>query len=186
MRDHDLKYAPSILELARATDPDAISSDGQVDPWYAAMTQSTGDLTAEEEIYLFAYLLARGLGRLSNGPAALMRLSFAKVHHALAADRMPQDGWRLIRNRLSFVLPWQEWDRCWRVRSAVGEQFVDRNLDTADFLELVDDPELWWRLVSDVSHVWGGKKYLKQVRRGLEAGGRDPGGWKAAALERIL
>jgi hypothetical protein len=79
-----------------------------------------------------------------------MRLSFAKVHHA------------------------------------VGEQFVDRNLDTVEFLELADGPDLWWRLASDVSHVWGRRNYLKQVRRGLEAGARDPRGWKAAALEWIL
>ena len=116
-----------------------------------------------------------------------MRVSFGKVHRALAVDLMPRDGWRLLRNRLAFVMPWQEWDRCWRVRNAVGEKFVDKNLDAADFVTLVDDPELWWQLASDVSHAWGGWKYLKQVQRRLESDGtRDPGGRKAAALERLL
>ncbi len=64
---------------------------------------------------------------------------------------MPSDGWRLLRTRLPFVMPWQEWGRCWRVRGAVGEQFVDRNLDTADFVDLVDDPELWRQVASAVS-----------------------------------
>lgn len=58
LRDRDLKYAPSIFELARTTDPDAISSDGQGDPWYAAVTQMTGDLTTKE-ILTFPRIFSR-------------------------------------------------------------------------------------------------------------------------------
>ncbi|UPK12183.1 hypothetical protein IVA93_02870 [Bradyrhizobium sp. 155] len=187
LRHRELKFAPSMSELSNASGPDDVSCDERGDPWLDAASAPAGELTAEEDAHLCAFLLARGLGRQSNHPAALMRLSLGKVHRALALDRMPQDGWRLLRNRLSFVMPWQEWDRCWRVRSAVAAKFVDGNLDTADFVNLVDDPELWWQVASDVSHVWGGWKYLKQVQRRLETdSARDPGGRKTAALERLL
>lgn len=187
LRNRELKFAPSIFELARATDPDHVWCDERGDPWLDAVSRSIGELTAEEDNNLAAFLLARGLGHQSSNPAELMRISLAKVHRALAIDRMPRDGWRLLRNRLPFVMPWQEWDRCWWVRSAVGGKFVSRNLDAADFVSLVDDPELWSQVASDVSHVWGGWKYLKQVQRRLESdSARDPGGRKAAALERLL
>ncbi|WP_407151023.1 hypothetical protein [Bradyrhizobium sp. ORS 86] len=187
LRHRELKFAPTLSELAHAIHPDDVSSDGQGDPWLTAASGSIGDLTADEDAYFNAFLLARGLGRQSSDAAALMRLSFGKVHRALAIDRMPTEGWRLLRIRLPFVMPWQEWDRCWRISSAVGEQFADRNLDAAAFVDLVDDAELWSQVASAVSDAWGGRKYLKQVRRRLEAdGSRDPGGRKAAALERIL
>jgi len=187
LRRRELKFAPLISALAYATHPDDVSSDDGEDPWFVAASESVGDLTAEEDLYLRAFLLARSLGRQSSDAAGLMRISFGKVHDALATDRMPSEGWRLLRTRLPFVMPWQEWDRCWRVRAAVGEQFVDRNLDTADFVDLVDDPELWRQVASTVSHAWGGRKYLKQVQHRLAAESvRDPGGRKAAALERVL
>jgi hypothetical protein len=186
LRHRELKFAPLLSALARASHPDDVACDERGDPWFVAASQSVGDLHAEEAAHLHAFLLARGLGRQSSEAARLMRLSFGKAHHALAVERMPMESWRLLRSRLPYVLPWQEWDHCWRVRSAVGEQFVDRNLDVAEFVELTDDPELWEQVASAASHVWGGRKYLKQVRSRLAEGVRDPGGRKAAALERIL
>jgi GTPase-associated protein 1, N-terminal domain type 1 len=187
LRNRELKFAPSMSRLAHALDPDDVFCDERGDPWFDALSEMVGELTAEEDAYLCAFLLARGLGRQSSDPAALMRLSLGKVHRALAGGQMPPDGWRMLRNQLPFVMPWQEWDRCWRVRSAVGEKFVDRNLGTLDFVNVVDDPELWRQLASDASHVWGGWKYLKQVQRRLEADGTsDPRGQKLAALRHIL
>ena len=65
--------------------------------------------------------------------------------------------------------------------SSVGLALYDlgmiaqRNLDTADFVDLVDDPELWRQVASAVSHAWGGRKYLKQVQHRLAAeSARDP------------
>jgi hypothetical protein len=187
LRNREFKFAPSISRLAHAIDPDDVFCDERGDPWFDAISGMAGGLTTEEDAHLCAFLLARGLGRQSMDPAALMRLSLEKVHRALAGNRMPPDGWRMLRNQLPFVMPWQEWDRCWRVRSAVGAKFVERNLNISDFVNLVDDLELWWQVASDTSHGWGGWKYLKQVQRRLEVDGADdPGGRKLAALRSIL
>jgi hypothetical protein len=187
LRSRELKFAPAISRLTHSVGPEDVPCDDRGDPWYDASSGMKGELTAEEDTRLSAFLLARALGRQSSDPAALMRLSLWKVHGALAAGVMPADGWRMLRNELPFVMPWQEWDRCWRVRTAVGAKFVDRNLNVSGFVNLVDDPELWWQVASDTSHVWGGWKYLKQVQRRLEAdGSSDPGGRKLSALRSIL
>jgi hypothetical protein len=187
LRSRELKFAPAISRLTHSVDPADVTCDDRGDPWYDALSGMKGDLMAEEDTRLSAFVLARALGTQSSDPAALMRLSLWKVHGALAAGGMPSDGWRMLRNELPFVLPWQEWDRCWRVRSAVGAKFVDRNLNVSDFVKLVEDPELWWQVASDTSRVWGGWKYLKQVQRRLESDGTsDPGGRKSSALRSIL
>ncbi|MFL9499140.1 hypothetical protein DNX69_06535 [Rhodopseudomonas palustris] len=187
LRSRELKFAPAISQLAHSVDPGDVYCDDRGDPWYDALSGMKGELTAEEDIQLAAFLLARALGRQSSDPAALMRLSLRKVHSALAVGEMPSAGWRMLRNELPLVMPWQEWDRCGRVRSAVGAKFVDRNLNVVDFVDLVEDPELWRQVAADTLHVWGGWKYLKQVQRRLEAEGTsDAGGRKSLALRSIL
>lgn len=187
LRNRDLKFAPSVVRLAHAVGPDDVSCDGRGDPWFDAAAGMVGELTVDEDVHLSAFLLARGLGRRSSQSAALMRLSLEKVHRVLASGRMPTEGWRMLRDQLPFVMPWQEWDMCRRVRSAVSARFVDMNLNTSDFVNVADDPELWWQIASEASHAWGGWKYLKQVQRRLEADSTgDPGGRKLAGLRGLL
>jgi hypothetical protein len=187
LRNRELKYAPSVVRAAHAVDPDDVSCDGGGDPWFDAAAGMVGELTAEEDVYFRAFLLARGLGRQSSQSTALIRLSFEKAHRALADGRMSTEGWRMLHKQLPFAMPWQEWDRCWRVRNTVGAKFVGMNLNTSDFVNVADDPDLWWQVASEASRAWGGWKYLKQVQRRLETDSTgDPGGRKLAGLRRLL
>ena len=77
---------------------------------------------------------------------------------------MPAAGWSLLYQRLPWVAPWHEWDRCWRVRQVVADLFVERDLDPMDFMNVVDDRVLWRELAVADARNWRGPKYLKRVR----------------------
>jgi hypothetical protein len=84
-------------------------------------------------------------------------------------------------------MPWQEWDRCWRIRSVVGEKFVDRKLDVGAFVNLTSDAELWKLTASTISQLWHGRSYLKRVQNFLRSESDvNPDGTKAAILDEVL
>jgi predicted phosphodiesterase len=163
----ELTFMPLLVALARATHPDAVGSDGAVDPWVEAVRRATGRVGLEDDDYLRAFLLTRALGWQSNASAALMKCSLEVVHRALADGRMPTAGWKLLYQRLPWVAPWREWDRCWRVRQVVAERFVERDLDPVEFGTVVEDSALWRDLAVTVTDLWRGPKYLKRVRDSL-------------------
>jgi hypothetical protein len=159
-----LTFTPLLIVLARATYPDAVRSDGGIDPWLEAFGRATGTVGREDEEYLKAFLLTRALGWQSSAPAELMKGSLEAVHRALVEGRMPAAGWSLLYQRLPWVAPWHEWDRCWRVRQVVADLFVERDLDPMDFMNVVDDRVLWRELAVADARNWRGPKYLKRVR----------------------
>ncbi|MGY4307831.1 hypothetical protein ACVIJ6_005074 [Bradyrhizobium sp. USDA 4369] len=182
----ELTFMPLLVTLARATYPDAAGNDGGIDPWVEAVRRATGRVGPEDEDYLRAFLLTRALGWQSEASAALMKCSLETVHRALADGRMPAAGWRLLYQRLPWVAPWREWDRCWRVRQVVAERFVERDLDPLEFGTVVDDPALWRELAVRVADLWRGPKYLKRVRDSLTGSTTETKRQRVAEIDRLL
>ncbi|HEY6521322.1 MAG TPA: hypothetical protein VIZ19_18410 [Roseiarcus sp.] len=52
-------------------------------------------------------------------------------------------AWFLVERRLPWISPWREWDRCARLRRAIVDQFLDRDLPLEEFGTAVDDDKLW-------------------------------------------
>ncbi|WP_420971615.1 hypothetical protein [Bradyrhizobium sp. B120] len=181
-----LTFMPLLLILARATYPDAARSGGGIDPWLEAFKRARGTVGREHEDYLKAFLLTRALGWQSGAPSALMKSSVEAVHRALAEGRMPAAGWALLYQRLPWVAPWHEWDRCWRLRQVVVERFVERDLDPVDFANLVDDPILWRELAVSVARSSRGERYLRRVRERLEGTSSETEMHRMAEIDRLL
>jgi hypothetical protein len=182
----ELTFMPLLVALARATYPDAVGNVGRIDPWVEAARRAAGRAGLEDEDYLRALLLTRALGWQSEASAALMKCSFEDVHRALAEGRMPAAGWRLLYQRLPWVAPWRDWDRCWRVRQVVAERFVERDLDPEEFATVVDDPALWRDLAVTVADLWRGPKYLKRVRDSLSGTMTEIRRQRVAEIDRLL
>ena len=161
-----LRRRSAIIALARAIAPDSLGGVGDRDPWISALELS--EITADDdgEDFLAAFILSRGLGRRSPTPGRLMALSFDRVHASLAANRMPSSGWRFIQDRLPWTFPWQEWDRCGRVREAVVERFVDGNLPAHDLAALTVDEGIWHSISKLAARTGRGRRLLERAGRG--------------------
>jgi hypothetical protein len=158
-----------LVGLARVLPPDAVPNEVGIDPWLMACSQVEGPINDSDRNYLSAYLLSRALGTRSRSSAELIIHSFEPVHTALAQDRMPAEGWALIVPRLPWMFYWLEWDRCRRVREGVAKLFVDREFPPIMFGQLTSDDDLFAALVSAISSVWGGRNYLRNMRKAMWA-----------------
>lgn len=181
-----VSFKPLLLLVARVTYPDAVRSAGGMDPWLEAFTRARGSLNREDEDYLKAFLLARALGWQSCAQAALIKVSFEAVYRALADGRLPSAGWSLLYHELPWVAPWNEWDRCWRVRQAVIDRFVDRELDPREFANVVDEPKIWLELAASMAKTWRGSKYLERVRDRLQFSTSHLEQHRIAEIHRLL
>jgi hypothetical protein len=64
-------------------------------------------------------------------------------------------------------LPWQEWDRCARVRQTVVDRFIEFDLDPRQFAVVTDDDPLWLGLIDLAGRTGRGRQYLERVRQAL-------------------
>lgn len=58
---------------------------------------------------------------------------------------------------------WFDWDRCPRIRTAVGDLFVDRDLKPSVFAEIVSNDRLFSALSDTVARKGRGRHFLSQV-----------------------
>jgi hypothetical protein len=163
-----IRSRPLLVGLARVLPPDAVPNDTGNDPWLAACGPVEGYVSESNWNYLGAYLLCRALGVRSRSSAELAIHTFERVHTALGQRQMPDDGWRLLESRLPWNLFWLEWDRCRRVREAVGKLVVEHDFPLSMFDQLTNDHDLFAALVSDTASVSHGRAYLKFLRQAMK------------------
>ena len=155
-----------VVGLAKRIDPDAVPNDYGADPWIAA-AQASGMTEAPDERHFAAFLIARGLGRTSHSRAQLFSLSFDHVHGALAEETMAYSDWQMIERRLSWPMPWGEWDKCGRLREAVAETFVKLGLEPGFFARLTCSGSVFQSLVVIAAKSRDGRRYLDRVRKAI-------------------
>ena len=160
--------APSIpgellVNVARCTSPDALPNEYGDDPWLEALSSSPIS-SAGIDTYLACYLLARALGWRSQNPAGLVQFGFDAAYNAMADDRLPEDAWRLLEDRLPWVNPFVSWDRCVRVGKAIAALFVDRNLPAAVFARISENDSNFADLARAAARIYRGRDYLNRVR----------------------
>lgn len=163
----------TLLAFARATHPDAIPNDVGEDPWLTASRGATGTLSRGGQLYFAAYILARGLGNRSRNAAELIAIAFDDVYSAAAESSLPADTWRLVEPRLPWSIGWFDWDRCQRLRSAVVDAFVKKDLAVEIYARITADDRVFKQLTDTMSRSSRGRTYLNLVRQALERRGDE-------------
>ena len=171
-----------LYGLARTLPPDAVPNDYGEDPWLISHRHAVGAIDDSAASYMAAYLLSRALGQRSRFPGELAQLTFESTHTAAATNRLPEEGWRLLKSRLPRSAPWLEWNRCHQLRVGVTDLFINRDLAPSLFVRLCKDDQLFSLLSSRAKRRRRGRDYLKLVRRYIV----DVGDSGLAARGRII
>ena len=169
LANNRIKMRHSLVTIARMTTPDSVPNAYGVDPWVQAMQGAEGDLCQSEENYLMAYLFRRALGSTSRSSADLAAISFDQVYRATLNNSINDEAWCLLNDSLPNAGWWDSWDRCRRLRQAVAELFLYRNLAAEIFGQLSQDDKIFAEIASTEIHLNKGKSYLKKVRKTLSS-----------------
>jgi hypothetical protein len=157
-----------LSAIASSMPPDAVPNEYGTDPWLLAVESVATRDPSRIPIFLSVFLLSRALGRRSRNSGELARLSFEHVHEAARLNETPDDAWSLLQDRLPWSFSWLEWDRCARIRAAVGDLFVDRELQPQLFAGIASDDLLFDNLSETISRSYRGRQFLKRVRRWMK------------------
>jgi hypothetical protein len=161
------------FEIAMRTQPETIPNELGSDPWAIAIKHATGHLNNHDQQYLSGYLLARAFGYRSASQSALIEYAFDEVYFGALNVRLAEDAWQLLERSLPRSW-WFDWDRCQRLRDAVTDMFVNRDLPPEGFNRITRDNQLFAELSRITANNSRGRKYLKRVLRALrENGGPD-------------
>lgn len=186
MADGGLSHRPLLFVLAEILDPDTVPNCIGTDPWVTAVgrTRTTDNVSAED--LLAAFLFNRARGRRSMSTGSLFSLSVQRLHEAMASNRLSSEAWRIAKQRLPYGSFWRDWDQCEKLRHAVVDDFIDRELSPIEFATVVDDGQLWKDLVDLAADGWRGRRYLNNVRSALQGG--YEGWWieRAKLIDRII
>lgn len=165
-----LSHRPLLIALAGVVPPDGVPNSVGRDPWVTAVEQTRTSDDVQGEDLLAAFLFVRARGRRSNSPGRLFFLSVQRLHEAMATSRLSNQAWQIASQRLPWGSLFREWDRCEKLRHAVVDDFVDRDLPPIEFGTVVDDGNLWWTFVKLAADSSRGKRYLDRVRKALREG----------------
>lgn len=88
----------------------------------------------------------------------------------MISGRLTGEAWRIAKQRLPYGSVWREWDQCEKLRHAVVDYFIDRELPPIEFGTVVDDGKLWAQLVDLAADSSRGRRYLDKVRSALRGG----------------
>ena len=178
-----LSHRPLLFLLTETIDPDAVPNSVGTDPWVTAVEHTrTSDDVASEDL-LAAFLFNRARGWRSRSAGRLFFLSVQRIHEAIAAARLSDAAWRLVGPKIPSSM-WRDWDRCDRLRHAVVDNFLDRDLPPIEFGTIVDDGKLWWELVNLAAESSRGRRYLDKVRKALRDGGEPWWAERAKLIDR--
>lgn len=158
-----------LSALSHLLSPDSVPNDYGVDPWLTAVCALDGSKRKDaDNVFLYAYLLTRALGPRSRNPGELAQISFEATHMAASVGRLPDDAWRILEQRLPWSFSWFEWDRCLRIRVAVANLFVEREISPQLFAQAVTDDRLFGMIAEIVARSSRGRRFLKRTYRWMK------------------
>jgi hypothetical protein len=161
----------TLLSIAARSQPDYVPNEVGADPWSKAIKNVSGQLDEPGQQYLAGYLLARAFGYRSNSQVDLIEFAFDEVYFGALNERLAEDAWQFLERSLPRTW-WFDWDHCQRLRDAVTDMFVNRDLPPEGFTRITRDNALFAELSRLAAHNSRGRKYLKRVIGFL----RDNGG----------
>jgi hypothetical protein len=130
------------------------------------VNHAKGDLDGVQRQYLSAYLLARALGYRSRNQAELIECSFDDVYIPASQSRLSAEAWNIIEPRLP--KPWFfDWDYCQRMRDALVEAFVNRDLAPNSFMRVTRNDDVFEQLTRAIARTGRGRRFLKKALQSL-------------------
>lgn len=172
--------AAFLAQIAHLVSPDAVPNDVGDDPWLTAIRFSKD---VDGDNFLGAYLLTRALGQRTRNSAELSTFGFASVHEATARGWLRDDAWSMLSPRLPHALLGFDWDRCWRLRAALVDLFVDRRLSPKVLAHAPFGNELFFSLAHWACRGKRGRELMRAVADELKASGNSA---KAKELSSIV
>ena len=163
-----------LTAIAKRTSPDFVPNDVGIDPWVTAISHMSHSADERSHQYLAGYLLARAFGYRSKSQIELIEFSFDEVYFAAFNSRLSEDVWQLLERALPRSW-WPDWDRCRRLRDAITDLFVNRNLAPSGFSKITLDNSLFADLASLAADNSRGRKFLRKALQFL----RETGGGEA-------
>lgn len=165
-----VSHRPLLVALAGVLDPDTVPNSVGTDPWVTAVERSRTSDDVQGEDLLAACLFTRARGWRSRSAGRLFFLSVQRLHEAMASARLTEQAWRVAKPRLPHGSIWRDWDQCEKLRHAVVDSFIDRDLPPLEFGAVVNDGRLWGLLVDLAADSSRGRRYLDKVRKALRGG----------------
>lgn len=175
-----------LSAIAHLMPPDAVPNDYGVDPWLIAVRALGEVAPGDASLFLCAYLLSRALGSRSRNPGELAQISFEPIHMAASADRLPDKVWQVLENRLPWSFNWFVWDRCPRIRTAVGNLFVEQELSPQLFAEIANDDGLFAMIAETVAVSSRGRRFLKRVSRWMRDENMQRHATRIRMIEKLI
>jgi GTPase-associated protein 1 len=158
----------TLCIIARRTNPDFVPNEFGEDPWWTAVRESKGKLSDGSLQYLSAYLLSRGLGRRSRNTGELLAFAFDSVYSVALKSQLMDEAWRLMEPRLPWLIWGFDWDHCRRIRVAVVDAFLDRDLSPVSFGQITGNDDLFAELAELMAYSRRGRRFLRMVRDALK------------------
>lgn len=176
---------PLLLEVARRMAPDSLPNQYGDDPWFTALLKlrvAEGTLPNR----LAAYAFARALGRSSRSVGELLQMTFEQLHAAATSSTLAEEDWQLIEPKLSWVADDKRWNRAGRLRNAVANAYLDRNLWPRGFAWMASDNNTFVALMHEAEERWSGRRFLKTVEDSLEQEIDAPSRARRELIHRFL
>ena len=131
------------LNLAFLTMVAGCVSEGSVpnregkDPWLIALRNAGGsDNECPLDLELAVFVLSRALGGASRSPGGLVQAAFERVDGAVANHSLPEELWHKLERHLPRSFFWFDLGRSHRIRTAVADLFVGRELPAEEFVQV--------------------------------------------------
>lgn len=177
---------PLLTAIAHVMPPDAVPNDYGEDPWLIAIRSLEDSVPRGESLFLSSYLLSRGLGQRSNNPGELAQITFAAIHKAASVGRLPEEAWKMLESRLPWSRSWLYWDRCARIRAAVGDLFVERKLSPELFSRITDADPVFEKTAETIARRRRGRTFLRRVHVWLKDSGTRHNTARILIIEKLI
>lgn len=156
--------AAVVVSLAKAFGPDSLPQRRKRDAWEVAGRRLLPTLS---EDYFRAFLFARALGASTDSQVELCEETFEHLHETASRASLSDEAWSLLEPRLPTSEYWFDWDHCMRLRAALVDLFVSRELSPASFSDVITDDQLFGALSVHAMYDPRGRAYVAKVRRAL-------------------
>lgn len=176
--------APALEAICHATWPDQILNDYGADPWLTTLKGLPKDEIFDDEAFVMAFSLCRALGWRTRQPIELAALALPSIYEVAKRGALPPEAHSILDNKLpgSYV---HRWDMCKRLRRAVSDLFIDKQGSPSVYLNLLNEDGDFVALVEETADRYGGRTFLKDVRRYLKSFDRSEKS-KLKIVERAL
>lgn len=161
------KIAPGLwVELADAT--------------VSRLAQTAGKKPRPLSVATF-FLLSLGLRSEAEQGQRLIERCFEPVHDDLAAGEFDYFAWKWLEKDLPPV-PFNDWDRCERLRRGVLHRFVGGDWPASALLRAIGRPSTLEFMILSCGHTEEGRRLLKQLKRLVETKDAKILPWQAEVL----